>query len=189
MRKGLGSNLPTFTPEQVALIKGSQDFVGINHYSSEYAARNDTNGETIKTFYKNGVAIGGQTPSDWLYVAPFGMRKILNWVRERYNSPVIYVTENGRDETNKDKSMPLSDQLKDPERIEYYHDYMQNVLLAIQDGADVRGYFAWSLLDNFEWAVGFTVRFGIYYVDYQNGLARYPKSSAYWFQEILKKKN
>lgn len=57
-----------------------------------------------------------------------------------------------------------------------------------RDGSDVRGYFAWSLMDNFEWAVGYTVRFGIYYVDYKNGLARYPKSSVHWFQQILKKK-
>jgi beta-glucosidase len=73
-----------------------------------------------------------QTPSDWLFVAPSGMRNLLGWVRERYNNPIVYVTENGRDEANKDESMPLADQLKDPERIEYYHDYMQNVLLAIK---------------------------------------------------------
>lgn len=73
-----------------------------------------------------------QTPSYWLFVVPFGMRNLLGWVRERYNSPILYVTENGRDEANKDESMPLTDQLKDPERIKYYHDYMQNVLLAIK---------------------------------------------------------
>lgn len=73
-----------------------------------------------------------QTPSYWLFVVPPGMRKLLAWIRERYNSPIIYVTENGRDEANKDDSMPFIDQLKDPEQIEYYHDYIQNVLLAIQ---------------------------------------------------------
>ncbi|KAG0622012.1 hypothetical protein M758_3G065000 [Ceratodon purpureus] len=132
MRASLGSNLPTFTPKQVELIKGSQDFVGINHYSSMYATFNETNGEIIKTGYKDGVPIGGVTPSDWLFVAPSGMRKLLGWVRERYNNPIVYVTENGRDESNKDESLPLADQLKDPERIEYYHDYLQNVLLAIK---------------------------------------------------------
>lgn len=60
-------------------------------------------------------------------------------------------------------------------------------LVYCSDGLDVRGYFAWSLLDNFEWAVGFTVRFGIYYVDYGNDQARYPKESAHWFRKILKK--
>ncbi len=57
-----------------------------------------------------------------------------------------------------------------------------------RDGSDVRGYFAWSLLDNFEWNSGFSVRFGIYYVDYKNKRARYPKSSAHWFQHILKRR-
>ena len=60
MRKGLGSNLPSFTAEEAALIKGSQDFVGINHYSSMYATRNETTGESIQTAYKDGVAIGGE---------------------------------------------------------------------------------------------------------------------------------
>jgi len=187
MRTSLGSDLPTFTKEEAALIKGSQDFVGINHYSSMYATFNESNGDIIKTAYKDGVAIGDPTPSDWLFVAPSGMRKLLGWVRERYNNPIVYITENGRDEANTDESAPLADQLKDPERIQYYHDYMQNVLLAINDGSTIRGYFAWSLMDNFEWAVGFTVRFGLYYVDYKNDLARYPKSSVHWFQQILKK--
>ena len=56
-----------------------------------------------------------------------------------------------------------------------------------RDGVDVRGYFAWSLLDNFEWSSGYTVRFGINYVDYKNGLKRYPKLSARWFKNFLKK--
>ena len=73
-----------------------------------------------------------QTPFDWLFVAPSRMRNLLDWVCECYNNPIVYVTENGRDEANKDESMPLTDQLKDPEQIEYYHDYMQNVLLAIK---------------------------------------------------------
>ena len=55
-----------------------------------------------------------------------------------------------------------------------------------RDGVDVRGYFAWSFLDNFEWAMGYTKRFGIVYVDYKNGLARHPKASALWFSHFLK---
>lgn len=186
MRRNLGSNLPTFTAEEAALVKGSQDFVGINHYTSMYATFG-ISGEIVKTYYKDGVPIGDPTPSDWLFVVPFGIRKLLNWVSERYHNPILYVTENGRAEFNKEDSMPIEDQLKDPERIRYYHDYMQNVLLAVRDGCEVRGYFAWSLLDNFEWSEGYTVRFGIYYVDYKNGLARLPKSSVFWFRQVLRK--
>jgi beta-glucosidase len=130
----------------------------------------------------------GQTPSDWLFVVPSGMRKILGWIRERYNNPIIYITENGVDEVNSEDLLPLNEQLHDLQRIQYHHDYMQNMLLAMRDGSDVRGYFAWSLLDNFEWDSGFSVRFGIYYVDYKNKRARYPKRSAYWFQHILKRR-
>jgi beta-glucosidase len=61
-----------------------------------------------------------------------------------------------------------------------------NVLIH-RDGVDVKGYFAWSLLDNFEWTSGYTVRFGINFVDYSDGQKRYPKSSAHWFKEFLKK--
>lgn len=188
MRESLGSRLPTFTKEEAALIKGSQDFVGINHYTSNYATYNSSTGEITQTGYRNGVPIGDPTVSEWLFIAPTGMRKLLGWVRNRYNNPIVYITENGVSEANKDQELPLVDQLKDSVRINYYHSYMQNLLLAIRDGSDVRGYFAWSLMDNFEWAVGYTVRFGIYYVDYKNGLARYPKSSVHWFQQILKKK-
>ena len=56
-----------------------------------------------------------------------------------------------------------------------------------RDGVNVKGYFAWSILDNFEWNVGYTVRFGINYVDYENGLKRHPKLSAHWFKKFLKK--
>lgn len=65
-------------------------------------------------------------------MVPFGIRKLLNWVSELYHNPILYVTENGRAEFNKEDSMPIEDQLKDPERIRYYHDYMQNVLLAVR---------------------------------------------------------
>lgn len=64
--------------------------------------------------------------------------------------------------------------------------YIYIYIFTYRDGADVRGYFAWSLLDNFEWAQGYTKRFGLVYVDYKNGLTRHPKSSAYWFSRFLK---
>lgn len=67
--------------------------------------------------------------------------------------------------------------------------YLVNVCIVLycREGANVKGYFAWSLLDNFEWASGYTVRFGIHYVDYKNGLKRYPKLSAHWFKKFLQK--
>lgn len=89
----------------------------------------------------------------------------------------------GRDQPG---NVTLPGGLEDNERIEYYKGYLVQLKKAIDDGVNVIGYFAWSLLDNFEWRLGYTSRFGIVYVDYNN-LKRYPKKSAYWFQKMLKK--
>lgn len=83
----------------------------------------------------------------------------------------------------------LPEALFDLERIEYFKTYLQNLKRAIDDGANVTGYFAWSLLDNFEWLSGYTSRFGIVYVDHKNDLKRYPKMSAHWFKQMLQRKN
>ncbi|GAV82859.1 Glyco_hydro_1 domain-containing protein, partial [Cephalotus follicularis] len=126
-----------------------------------------------------------QAASSWLYVVPWGIRKVLNYVAQTYNNPPIYVTENGMDDEDNETS-PLHEMLDDKLRVRYFKGYLAGVNQAIMDGADVRGYFAWSLLDNFEWAEGYTKRFGLIYVDYKNGLTRHPKSSAYWFLRFLK---
>ncbi|KAH9747000.1 Beta-glucosidase 42 [Citrus sinensis] len=123
--------------------------------------------------------------SEWLYVVPWGLRKVLNYIAKTYNNPPIYVTENGMDDEENDSS-PLHEMLDDKLRVRYFKGYLSGVAQAIKDGADVRGYFVWSLLDNFEWAQGYTKRFGLVYVDYKNGLVRHPKSSAYWFMRFLK---
>ncbi|CAI0450271.1 unnamed protein product [Linum tenue] len=85
------------------------------------------------------------------------------------------------------EDLSLEQALADETRINYYQQHLASLNKAIKKGADVKGYFAWSLLDNFEWASGYTVRFGINYVDYKLGLKRYPKHSAHWFKNFLKK--
>uniref|UniRef100_A0A803KM14 Uncharacterized protein n=1 Tax=Chenopodium quinoa TaxID=63459 RepID=A0A803KM14_CHEQI len=84
-------------------------------------------------------------------------------------------------------SLSLQEALADTIRIDYHHHHLHYLKKAIQNGVDVRGYFAWSLLDNFEWNFGYTIRYGFHYVDFQNGLKRYPKSSALWFKNFLQK--
>ncbi|KAJ0736903.1 putative beta-glucosidase [Helianthus annuus] len=134
--------------------------------------------------WENG-AIGEKAASPWLYVVPWGLRKVLKYIAQKYNNPPIYITENGMDDEDNDAS-PLHEMLDDKLRVNYYKGYLASVSLAIKEGVDVRGYFAWSLVDNFEWADGYTKRFGLIYVDYKNGLTRHPKSSAYWFSEFLR---
>lgn len=111
---------------------------------------------------------------------------MLLWVAQRYQNPDIYVTENGVDVPN-ESQIPLPQVLNDTFRVDYYENYLEFVAEAIEEGANVRGYFAWSLLDNFEWADGYSKRFGLHYVDYENNLKRYPKESAVWFKNMLNK--
>uniref|UniRef100_A0A7C9EY64 Beta-glucosidase n=1 Tax=Opuntia streptacantha TaxID=393608 RepID=A0A7C9EY64_OPUST len=81
----------------------------------------------------------------------------------------------------------LKEALQDNKRITYHRDYLSNLSAAIrQDGCDVRGYFVWSLLDNWEWNYGYTVRFGLYYVDFGKNLTKIPKNSVKWFTSFLK---
>ncbi|AQL08790.1 Beta-glucosidase 11 [Zea mays] len=137
------------------------------------------------TAFRNGKAIGDRANSIWLYIVPSGMRSLMNYVKERYNSPPIYVTENGMDDGNSPFTS-IKDALKDSKRVKYHNDYLTNLAASIKDDAcDVRGYFAWSLLDNWEWTAGYSSRFGLYFVDYKDNLKRYPKSSVQWFKNLL----
>ncbi|CAK7339252.1 unnamed protein product [Dovyalis caffra] len=196
MRSFVGDRLPRFSKEQSKMIKGSFDFLGLNYYTTNYAAymplSNDVNASYLTdsranlSSERNGVPIGPKAASSWLYVYPRGIRDLLLYVKKEYNDPLIYITENGVDEFN-NGSLTLKEALVDNMRVEYYYQHLSFLQKAIKDGVNVKGYFAWSLLDNFEWISGYTVRFGINYVDYKDGLKRYPKLSAHWFKSFLEK--
>ncbi|KAG2396450.1 Beta-glucosidase 13 [Vigna angularis] len=159
MVNNIGERLPKFSMEQSLMAKGSFDFLGLNYYTAAYAAN---------------------AASNWLYIYPRGIQDLLLYTKEKFNNPVIYITENGVDEVN-DNAKSLEDNM----RIDYISNHLAYVQSAIENGVNVKGYFAWSLLDNFEWADGFSVRFGIIYVDFKDGLSRYPKKSAQWFKKFL----
>uniref|UniRef100_A0A0E0BWM3 Uncharacterized protein n=1 Tax=Oryza meridionalis TaxID=40149 RepID=A0A0E0BWM3_9ORYZ len=174
MRELVGNRLPEFSKEQSEMVKGAFDFIGLNYYASSYAD-NDPPSYGHNNSYN--------TDS---HAKITGLRELLLHIKENYGNPTIYITENGVDEVN-NKTMRLKESLKDDIRIEYYHKHLLALLSAMRDGANVKGYFAWSLLDNFEWSEGYTVRFGINFVDYDNGMKRYPKNSARWFKKFLRK--
>ncbi|XP_071682646.1 beta-glucosidase 12-like [Lolium perenne] len=202
MRKLVGNRLPQFTKEQSELVKGSFDFIGMNYYTANYAANlppsddlkksYNTDAQANLTGVRNGVPIGpqaGTTPgTSWLYVYPQGFRDLMLYIKENYGNPTVYVTENGIGEPN-NKSLTIQQALKDHARIDYHHKHLLALQSAIRDGANVKGYFAWSLLDDFEWVSGYTVRFGLHFVDYSDGQKRkrYPKQSARWFKKFLKR--
>ncbi|KAG2566868.1 hypothetical protein PVAP13_7NG237100 [Panicum virgatum] len=196
MRTLVGNRLPQFTKEQSELVKGAFDFIGLNYYTANYAdnlppsnglnVTYNTDARANLTGIRNGVPIGPQAASAWLFVYPQGFRELLLYVKENYGNPTVYITENGVDEAN-NQNLSLQEALKDDARIEFYHKHLLALRSAVSDGSNVKGYFAWSLLDNFEWVDGYTVRFGINFVDYNDGYKRYPKKSAHWFREFLKK--
>lgn len=189
----VGKRLPKFSQEQSNMVKGSYDFLGLNYYTANYAKMvpfsNDvqasylTDSQVNLASVRNGIPIGARAGSPWLYVYPSGIQKLLLYTKLRYRNPVIYITENGVDEIN-NSSLSLREALEDNLRIDYYVGHLNFLKRAISKGVDVRGYFAWSLLDNFEWGDGYTVRFGINYVDFKT-LNRYPKHSSIWFKKFL----
>ncbi|KAJ6411331.1 hypothetical protein OIU84_007986 [Salix udensis] len=193
MQTIVGSRLPKFTEEEVKMVKGSMDFVGINHYTTYYmydphqskpknlGYQQDWNAGFA--YKKKGVEIGPRANSYWLYNVPWGMYKAVMYIKEHYGNPTIILSENGMDDPG---NITRSQALQDTTRIGYYRAYLSQLKKAADDGANLAGYFAWSLLDNFEWRLGYTSRFGIVYVDYTN-LKRYPKMSANWFKHLLER--
>jgi beta-glucosidase len=121
------------------------------------------------------------TETGW-EVFPPGLTDTLVWVKDRYGNPPIYVTENGA--AFFDPPAVEGDRLADPLRVDYLRKHITAVHAAIERGVDVRGYFVWSLLDNFEWSLGYSKRFGIVHVDYETQ-RRTPKDSARFYAEVI----
>lgn len=112
---------------------------------------------------------------------PFSVLQILLlWTSHNLN--FIFYLFAGMDNPGE---MSVPEGLFDTNRIHYYKGYITQMKKAMNDGVNVIGYFAWSILDNFEWRSGFTARFGIVYIDWERNLTRIPKLSAYWFKQIL----
>ncbi|XP_025015895.1 beta-glucosidase 40 isoform X2 [Ricinus communis] len=174
IRSRVGDRLPKFSKPEVALVKGSLDFVGINHYTTYYAS--ESSGGPINKILNDSLADSGATTLPFKGLKPIG---------DRANSVWLYIVPEGMDDPN-DLLKPVKDALKDEKRIKYHNDYLTNLLASIkEDGCNVKGYFVWSLLDNWEWAAGYTSRFGLYFVDYKDKLKRYPKDSVKWFKNFL----
>ncbi|EEB95782.1 hypothetical protein MPER_05195, partial [Moniliophthora perniciosa FA553] len=166
----LGDRLPEFTAEEQALIKGSSDFFGLNTYTSNLVqpgGSDEFNGKVKTTHTRaDGSQLGKQAHIPWLQAYPPGFRALLNYLWKTYGKP-IYVTENGF--AVKDENMlPPEDAIHDQDRVDYYRGYTDALVRAAsEDGVDVKAYFAWSLLDNLEWAEGYKVRYGVTFVDFE----------------------
>ncbi|CAI0450253.1 unnamed protein product [Linum tenue] len=195
MRAIVGERLPKFSKEESEMLRGSFDFVGLNYYTSYYISdapppsnstpkSATTDSQTSFSPVKNGVPIGPKAGVFWQYIYPKGIRDVVLYTKRKYNNPVIYITENVP-YRRFNHEIPVSE--AKPASV---HSSTPNSSWAFffpfgSDGVNVKGYFAWSLLDNYEWTSGYTTRFGLFYVDFKNGLTRYPKQSAKWFKGFL----
>jgi len=166
------------------LMQADLDFVGLNYYSlTRVAAAKESNG--IPGMYlKTDWAVGPyeKTDFDWA-IYPQGFYDILKRMQLITGNRPIEITENGCAYNNKPDA---TGQIHDPKRIEYLRLHLNALSRAIADGVPVRGYHCWSLMDNFEWASGFSQRFGLTYVDFENGQKRTIKDSGYWYGKVAK---
>jgi beta-glucosidase len=172
-----GAIEPYQQPGDIAAICRSIDWFGLNHYSPIYCKADAS--AHLGFSFSNAPAHLDRTGIGWP-IYPDGFRETLTKVADRYRLP-IYVLENGY---GGPEQPDASGEIKDLARIEYLQAYTQAMKAAIGAGADVRGYFAWSLLDNFEWAEGYLQRFGLIHVDYASQ-RRTPKASAGWYAQMI----
>ena len=180
LRDIYGSAWPEFPPSDLALIRQPLDFVGINYYKRG-VVRDDPAAVPARDGYVRQLH-HPHTELDW-EIYPPGLTRILQWVRDRYGDIALYVTENGA--AFADPPAPVNGRVHDPQRVDYLRDHLLAARAAIESGVNLRGYYVWSLLDNFEWAEGYTKRFGIVHVDFDT-LARTPKSSAHFYADVVR---
>ncbi|MDL4840317.1 GH1 family beta-glucosidase [Aquibacillus rhizosphaerae] len=157
------------------IIRDSVDFIGINYYEANVGRFNSEAGllqlEDVDMGYK-------KTDIGW-FIEPEGFYKILTYIADRYGNIPIYITENG---------ICVNDgveagEVKDARRIDYLKGHITSVNRSLQSGVNLKGYITWSLLDNFEWAEGYSKRFGLVHVNYRS-LERTKKDSFYWYKKV-----
>ena len=174
-----GADWPVFPEADFALISEPLDFLGINYYSRG-VVRSDP-GELPLRASKVRQDGALHTTLDW-EVYPAALTEALVWVSSRYRRVPLYITENGaafEDPPETDATL-----LPDPLRVQYLEDHLRAAHQALRQGVDLRGYFAWSLLDNFEWGAGYSQRFGLYHVNFATQ-RRTPKASARFYADVI----
>ncbi len=179
LRDIYGEDWPEFPEAELRSLREPIDFLGINYYTRGVVRHDETEWPLRLSEVRSAGA--PLTALGW-EVHPDSFTRILRWVHERYGAMPLYVTENGA--AYDDPAETVAGQIDDPLRVSYLQEHLRAAREAMRGGVDLRGYFAWSLLDNFEWACGYSKRFGLVHVDYRT-LARTPKLSAYAYQEII----
>jgi beta-glucosidase len=180
MQEIFGDAWPDFPDDDFKLIGEKIDFLGINYYTRG-VVRDDPLALPVRIAYVRQPE-HAYTETGW-EMHPPSLTRTLTWVTEHYGRMPLYVTENGA--ALYDPPYTIDGRVEDPLRVWYFREHIKAVHDAIEQGADVRGYFAWSLLDNYEWSLGFSKRFGIVHVNYETQ-QRTPKASALFYRDVIR---
>ncbi|XP_023746748.1 raucaffricine-O-beta-D-glucosidase [Lactuca sativa] len=192
-----GRLLPKFSTNQSKKLIDSYDFLGVNYYTA-YFTQYQGPSDAIPLGYSTDChyAVSGQDPSgnyigepsyqgSRVYLCPQQLTELLIYIKRTYNvTKDMIITENGS--SDKNEAGKTYDQVRDDEyRIKYIKEHLKALRLARENNINVMGYFIWSFMDSFEWVSGYSIRFGMIYVDFMKDLQRYPKKSAIWFKKFL----
>jgi beta-glucosidase len=178
LREIFGDAWPEWPAADMELVKQKLDFIGINYYTRSVTAASDSyplKASAVKQ------PLGTYTETGW-EVFPQGLVDLLVWAKDRYGNVPTYITENGA--AFFDPPVAEGGRIRDPLRMDYLQKHLRAVREAIDRGCDIRGYMVWSLMDNLEWSLGYSKRFGITHVNYGT-LERTPKDSAKWYSKII----
>ena len=177
--KYAGANAPTFTADELKIIGARNDFIGLNIYAPQFyvVASEGTPGFSVLPFPSSFPHMS----SEWLRIGPETAYWVPRLAAQVWNVDTIYITENGA--SGIDQVTP-DGKIYDLDRIMFLRNYLTQLQRSVAEGAPVRGYFLWSLMDNFEWTWGYTRRFGITRVDYSTQ-QRTPKESFRWYQKVI----
>ena len=180
LRDIFGEAWPEHPAAEVDALREPIDFVGVNYYTRS-VTRNDPSALPVRAARVEQPR-HAHTETGW-EAYPEGLFDTLKWVTDRYGRIPLYVTENGA--AFYDAPHTIEGAVDDPLRVAYYRAHLRAVHRALCEGVDLRGYFAWSLLDNYEWSLGYSKRFGIVHVDYAT-LERTPKASARFYAQVIR---
>ena len=179
MREIFGEAWPEWPAKDMELIREPIDFLGINYYTRNVVQNDD------KAWPVRACAVRQKqatyTETGW-EMFPQGLTDTLVWIKQRYGAIPQYVTENGA--ALFDPPVAEDGRLDDPLRVAYFREHLGAIAEAIRQGVDLRGYFAWSLLDNLEWSLGYSKRFGIVHVNFETQ-ERTPKASARYYADVI----
>lgn len=176
--ENLGDNAPKFTPEEMKIIGGRLDFVGLNIYTPSYVWASDSSSGYEMVPFPDRYP---RMDSTWLTIGPEALYWTPRLVSQVWQPACIFITENGASAVD---TLTPGGKVWDIGRVMYLRNYLLHLQRAVNEGFPIRGYFLWSFLDNFEWADGYERRFGIHYVDFKTQ-KRIPKLSAEFYRSVI----